>query len=267
MNLGPALTSETMYRGASGSVTWEGRIVPDASEFAEFVRGPVSKRVRDEEAETEFESELGALATTGMATEHLERLLRAVPEPQASDIGEAIAEVILTQDEDRKVYWPWNTVRDRKTPRASLPGADLVGFCRKDGVVLLLFGEVKTSADQSVPPRVMSGTSGMPWQLEKSARRLDIHHALLLWLQRRCMDAEQRALFQSAVARYLDSDGREFLLVGVLLRDTDPAEADVAGRARELADVLTAPTRTEITAWYMPVPIADWPKLMQGGTS
>ena len=49
-----------------------------------------------------------------------------------------------------RVDWPWNTVRNRRTPRASLPGADLVGFYRENDTVLLLFGEVKTSSDTTV---------------------------------------------------------------------------------------------------------------------
>ena len=82
-----------------------------------------------------------------MATEFVERLLKAVPEPEGWEVGEALAECALERDSGREVHWPWNTVRDRRTPRASLPGTDLVGFCRQGATVLLLFGEVKTGED------------------------------------------------------------------------------------------------------------------------
>jgi hypothetical protein len=204
------------------------------------------------------------MATTGMATDFVEKLLRAVPEEKSWAIGEALAECVLTDDETREVCWPWNLVRDRRTPRASLPGADLVGFCKEGDTVLLLFGEVKTSSDARTPPNVMNGSGGMAWQLEEEATRLDIQHALLKWLRARCEAAEHRQLYQAAVQRYVQSGGKEILIVGILLRDTQPNELDVAVRAKTLATKLSSPTRIEITAWYLPVPLEDWPDLLHG---
>ena len=86
----------------------------------------------------------------------MENLLRAVPGEKSWTVGEALAECILADDETREICWPWNFVRDRRTPRASLPGADLVGFCKEGGSVFLLFGEVKASSDKSTPPNVMN---------------------------------------------------------------------------------------------------------------
>lgn len=191
--------------------------------------------------------------------------MRAVPEEQAWAVGEALAECVLADDENREVCWPWNLVRDRRTPRASLPGADLVGFCKEGESVLLLFGEVKTSSDTGTPPGVMNGSGGMAWQLEEEATRLDIQHALLKWLRSRCNAPQHRELYQAAVQRYVQSVGKEILLVGILLRDTEPNELDVTARAKALAAKLGSPTRIEITAWYLPVPIKDWPALLQGG--
>ncbi|MYA91718.1 MAG: hypothetical protein F4094_02155 [Synechococcus sp. SB0672_bin_6] len=141
-------------------------------------------RCADEESG--FAADLRGLATTDMATDQVERLLRAVPDPKGWEIGEALAECVLREDSNYEMHWPWNTVRDRRTPRASLPGADLVGFCRLDGAVWLTFGEVKTSSEVKAPPNVMSGGSGMGWQLEGSAKRPDIQRTLLQWLHTRC---------------------------------------------------------------------------------
>lgn len=109
----------------------------------------------------------------------------------------------------------------------------------------------------------MTGSGGMEWQLKEEATRLDIQHALLKWLRARCQSAEHRALYRAAVHRYVQSFGREILLVGVLLRDTEPDERDVSARAKALAERLGEPTRIEITAWYLPVPIKDWPALLE----
>jgi len=261
MSYAASLDCSVSYSGCRGSAGWEGRVVHDSADFAEYVREVVCPRVAD--AGSSFASDLRGLASTGMATEFVERLLNAVPEPKDWEIGEAFAECALGSDSDREVHWPWNTVRDRRTPRASLPGADLVGFLREDDTALLLFGEVKTSSDRRAPPGVMNGGSGMAWQLEQSATRLDIQHALLKWLHARCGTHPYRGLFEKAVGRYLGSEGKDLLLVGVLVRDTEPSEADLKARGQTLAVRLPAPTRIELIAWYLPVPIAEWQRLLQ----
>jgi hypothetical protein len=265
MSNAASLGCSISYSGCKGSASWEGRVVYDDAAFTQYVREVVRPRVAD--ADSSFASDLRGLATTGMETEFVERLLNAVPEPKDWEIGEALAECALRSDSGREVHWPWNTVRDRRTPRASLPGADLVGFFREDDTVLLLFGEVKTSWDTSAPPGVMNGGSGMAWQLEQSATRLDIQHALLKWLHARCGGPPYRDLYEKAVARYLKSEGKDLLLVGVLIRDTAPSERDLKARGEALAVTLPAPTRIELIAWYLPVPIAEWPELLQEGAS
>lgn len=260
-----ALTSTVRYSGSYGSAAWIGREVSDREHFTAFLRDVVRSRVSD--AQSGFEADLRGLATTNMATEQVERLLRAVPDPAGWEIGEALAECALQTDSGRQIDWPWNTVRDRRTPRASLPGTDLVGFCTAQEDVLLVFGEVKTSSATSAPPNVMYGGSGMAWQLEESAKRLDIQRTLLQWLYTRCSAEPFRGMYQRAVSRFLSSGGKDLLIIGVLIRDTEPNEADFQGRAKALASKLPSPTRIELFAWYLPVSIADWPALLQEESS
>ena len=260
-----ALAPEIRYSGSKDSAQWRGHVVVDEDRFKSYVAGRVKARMEDDEAQGQFAAELHGMATTGMATEFVETLLQAVSEEKSWAVGEALAECVLADDETREVCWPWNLVRDRRTPRASLPGADLVGFCKEGDAVLLLFGEVKTSSDASTPPNVMNGSGGMAWQLKNEATDLNIQHALLKWLRARCASAEHQALYQAAVHRYVQSLGKEILLVGILLRDTEPNELDVTARAKVLAKSLGSPTRIEITAWYLPVPIKDWPALLHVG--
>lgn len=255
------LASKILYQGHAGSARWEGRHVPDVKRFTGFVREVVRPRVADEGSS--FEPDLRGLATTGMATEFVERLLKSVPDPEGWEIGEALAECALKTDSGREVHWPWNTVRDRRTPRASLPGTDLVGFLRQGETVLLLFGEVKTSSDVGTPPNVMYGGSGMTWQLQESAKRLDVQRTLLQWLHVRCLGEPYRELYEKAVSRYLESGGKELLIVGVLIRDVQPNEADLQSRGKELSKKLESPTRVELIAWYLPVPIAEWAQLLK----
>ena len=184
MTNGVTLGSRVEYLGNEQTVRWQGRVVDDAEQFKNYMQEVVHPRVTD--VQSLFDSTLRSLATTGMATEFLEKLLKAVPNPESWEIGEALAECALRDEMDGQIFWPWNTVRDRRTPRASLPGADLVGFYCEEEKVFLLFGEVKTSSDTNTPPSVMQGGSGMVWQLERSATCLDIQFSLLKWLHARC---------------------------------------------------------------------------------
>lgn len=256
-----SLGSKSCYQGKAASAIWEGRQVVDVSSFKTFLKNVVQPRIAD--ADSSFESDIQGLATTGMATQFIERLLASVPEPEGWEVGEALAECALQSDSGREVHWPWNTVRDRRTPRASLPGTDLVGFFCENDTVLLLFGEVKTSSDKSTPPNVMYGGSGMTWQLEESARRLDMQRTLLQWLHARCKSDLHKDLYEKAVQRYLSSQGAEILVFGVLIRDTVPNELDLKSRISTLAGKLDSKTRIDAIAWYLPVPISDWPALLK----
>jgi len=260
----PSLPAKICYQGSHQAARWAGYQVDDGGTFRNFLTGPVRERVKDAEVQDEFRVELRGLATTGMATEFLERFLKAVPEERPWEVGEALAECLLEHDTQREVVWPWNSVRDRRTPRASLPGADLVGFCRQGNTVRLVFGEVKTSSDKRTPPGVMKGGSGMTWQLEANATRDDVRLSLLEWLRPRCTTDELVGLYHAAVGGFLQSQGKAILIIGALLRDTVPDQRDIAGRAATLAGKLDAPTEVDVVAWYLPVPIAEWPALIQG---
>lgn len=261
-----ALPAAIAYSGVEGTAIWEGYDVLNEVAFRAFLAGPVARRAKDDMAREPFENELRGLATTGMGTQYLERFLAAVPGEEGWEVGEAFAETVLAEDANRDIIWPWNERRDRRTPRASLPGADLVGFCRDAQGFALLFGEVKTSSDAQVPPQVMYGRSGMTWQLENNATNLGVQHSLLKWLRARCLTPDMVAVYREAVGRYLNSSGKDMLIVGVLLRDTGSDEKDIKSRAQYLARHLVSPTRVEISAWYLPVPIADWAAELGGAT-
>lgn len=251
------------FSESSGCVTWEGKIIVDADEFNAYLRGPVRSRLIDQGNSQQFEADLQALATTGMAIDTLRQILMA-PETEREpwEVGEALAECLL--EEMHNVKWPWNMVRDRRTPKASLPGADLVGFIITTSGTLLLFGEVKTSNDISNPPNVMYGRSGMISQLDNLANNCQNRNCLIKWLYHRCKNAEFGPLFQEAVTQYLHSGGQDFVLFGLLMRDTNPHILDLQNRAIELASVVANPTKVELNAWYLPTPINQWPSLVAG---
>lgn len=251
---------ERIYPADETILQWRGLQIVDPAEFDLFLRGPVRARVADASFASAIEQDLQALATTEMETTTLQEVLSASPPPLDWEIGEAMAECLL--EDEFGVSWPWNENRDRKTPRASLPGADLVGFLGAEDDAVFLFGEVKTSTDANCPPGVMAGRSGLSHQIDTLAANMQIHKALLMWLAARCKSTDYWAMYQAAFKRYLQSGGKDVALVGVLLRDTPPHQDDLRARGQRLA--AAGPTRPSIRldAWYAPRPIAEWAELV-----
>ncbi|RVU44717.1 hypothetical protein EA187_09240 [Lujinxingia sediminis] len=260
----PELNARIDYSGAQGCTVWVGYVVEDKSAFRQFLAGPVHERGADAEFNNAWEKEIKALDSTGMSSTFLEDFLGASVEEKSWEIGEALAETVLATDAERTVVWPWNEARDRKTPRASLPGADLVGFVEDHLGVKLILGEVKTSYDAKTPPSVMSGRTGMGWQLADTAASLTILKTLFKWLRARCLSDVLLVMYHQALKRFLTSDGKDLAIVGVLLRDTVPDERDIKGRATFLAGMLATPTQVELSAWYLPEKIVDWPEISRG---
>ena len=128
------------FSSNEGQVSWSGKCVENETEFKAFLTGPTRSRIFDEEQHTRYEADLRALTTTGMASDTITRLLASEPEKESWEIGEALAECLL--EEERGVKFPWNSDRDKRTPKASLPGADLVGFIENGDEVVLVLGEV-----------------------------------------------------------------------------------------------------------------------------
>ncbi|MFB8017284.1 hypothetical protein ACFC36_01825 [Streptomyces rubiginosohelvolus] len=219
--------------------------------------GPWAERVGDLESSAAMIEELRALATTDMAIATVGGLLASEVEPLPWEVGEALAEVLL--EHWHSVVWVWNTVRDRRTRRASLPGADLVGLSVIDGSATLLFGEVKSSSDAAAPPGVVYGKSGLIQQLERLTDKDADHFTLMRWLRSRCSTAEHVALYKAAAARYVHSQGRDIHLVGCLIRDTSPNERDVSVRGTALARTVVEPMKALLTSWYLPATMASWP--------
>lgn len=151
------LAVQAAYPNDAAIIHWRGTVFTDPAGFDLFLQGQVRARVTDQHFEAQLAQDLQALATTEMATATLQSLLNSTVAPLDWEIGEAIAECLL--EDEFGVNWPWNENRDRKTPRASLPGADLVGLLDDGHGAVFLFGEVK--------PRPMPTP---PWRAGRTKR-------------------------------------------------------------------------------------------------
>jgi len=249
------LVTTQVYPAEGIDQCWRGVSIDDANEFDVYLRGPVWDRVSDSQFEVDLAQDLQALATTDMATQTLESLLQAGVPPLDWEIGEAMAECLLR--DEMGAVWPWNENRDRKTPKASLPGADIVGFIEEGDDTIFLFGEVKTSSHAGTPPGVMNGRSGLAHQIDTLATTQGHHFALIKWLKARCTTDDLRARFETAAQRYLTSGGTDFAIIGVLLRDTVANQDDLRTRGQTFGGGPIQP-RIRLDAWYTPRPIAGW---------
>jgi len=255
------------YAGQDRQVSWAGVQMNDGDDFTQLLATEVAARVHDEEGASDFEAHLRGLATTGFQQESLQALLDATPqEGRDWAIGEALAEVHLSQEHG--IQWPWNSERDKRTPLASLPGADLVGLMADDDGAILALGEVKCSSEAQNPPQVMSGRSGgMAHQLDVLANDLGLLNTLLRWLFPRCKGTAHEATFNQAMQRLLQSGNRAIALFGVLVRDTVPNQKDLSARGSTLAGRLQAPTSCRLKALHLPCPISQLPARITGGGS
>lgn len=254
------------YTEQDRQVSWTGVQMNDGDDFSQFLTTEVAARVHDEEGSSKFEVHLRGLATTGFQRESLQALLDAAPlEERDWAIGEALAEAHLTQKHN--IDWPWNSERDKRTPLASLPGADLVGLMADDDGALLALGEVKCSSEAKNPPQVMSGRSGMANQLDRLADDLELLNTLLRWLFPRCKGTAHESNFNQAMTRLLQSGNRAIALFGILIRDTEPNKQDLRSRGLHLAGRLQAPTTCYLKALHLPCPINQLPARIKGGES
>ena len=132
--------------------------------MSDLTAGPLRERAIDEAFTLELIDEMLALDSTDMANQVLAEFLSGDPPPLDWQIGEAVAEVLLK--EWHGAIWIWNASRDRKTAKASLPGADLSGFVSEQGQVCFLFGEVKLEPR----PKLATKCSLRALGAERSAR-------------------------------------------------------------------------------------------------
>ena len=252
---------QRVFYSENGSVSWEGKAAVDGEEFIGFLQGPVASRLNDEEGKQTFTDHLYSLSLTGMGQKALEEVLEAeIPEMRDWTAGEALAEAVL--ESDHNVIFPWNMERDKRNPYASLPGADIVGFQKDGDSFRLAVGEVKSSSETKSPPQVLYGKSGMTHQLEKLANDLETIYQLIEWLLFRVKKTKYENAFNKACERYLNSNKRDLVLFGILVRDQEPRESDLESRAFALAEILNVPTQCCLIALYLPWSITQLPKMI-----
>lgn len=240
--------TSTHYELGSPPVTGAGLGVSEEL-LDEELSGPAAALVFDEAGIRDLGRLLDGLADTDFSRKNLDALLADGPAPEDWRVGEALAERYLTECHD--CHFPWPDGRDERRRGSSLPGADLVGFQRRDGRERFAFGEVKTSSHAAYPPGTVYGRHGLQRQMEDLRNRRDVRDGLVCYLGHRAHQAAWRDRYQAAAAVYLN-DTCEVRLFGLLVRDVEPHENDLRARAGSLANGCPDSMMIALIALYLP---------------
>lgn len=251
---------EDAYRHDGPVLRVHGRRNTSTHEFRRFVQSRVRDRLRRADAREQLREYVTELTSTGFATANLGALSAEEVALAPWEIGEVLAEVLLEETEGADFPWPpsW----DKRSATASLPGPDLIGFLGDDGSECFLFGEVKTSDADDVHASVIHGDDGLRRQIERLLTSEDRRQLLISWLCVRAKGRDWKPRFDRCLAVYL-ANPSQGAVVAVLLRGREPSEVDLQP-VRSAVEDLASPYRRILLGYYLPVPIAELPEVLEG---
>lgn len=183
----------------------------------------VSAKLAESDGAEQLRQHLIELETTGFDLRGLLGQIESSPRAKGWEIGEAFAETAL--EDGHEAMFPWATGLDKRSRKASLPGADLVGL-QRHASPRFVFGQVKSSSEDRVPPQVVNSTPDClrNQMIQLRHCRAD-QQQLISWLLVRMRGTDWEAAFNEALNRYSEGD---LWLVGVLVSGRrDPVEADL----------------------------------------
>jgi hypothetical protein len=243
-----------VYRADSASVLARGYLYAQAD-----LDDARTKRLRavltDEIGRDEIADLYNGLELTEFGQHNVVETLKLIPEEDHSRgwrEGEALAEAWLTDHKHCEFPWPFN--RDLRHPRASMPGAELLGFTGEVDQARFAFGQVKTSKETQTPPQVVNrGDKCLIKQAIQLRDDAKIKKTVVDYLAYRARTGPVWApKFRAAACRYFNSGTMEIALFGVLVRDVPPAHLDLHGAAANLAEGCHSSTRIELCGLYLP---------------
>jgi len=218
-------------------------------DFKDYLHNRVKKQFFDTQWTQQLVGEGQEIEETGFSPDNLFKIFESQAVPDTWRIGETLAECVLEDYKNHKFYYA--SSRDQKNPNSSQTGADLVGICDMEDNKYFVFGEVKTSSDQRIPPNVFYGDKGMSQQLENLKLKARKRHALVRWFWSKAINAggEFKKNCKKALVSYTDSN-KKVKLIGVLVRDTSPNKKDLCARAKALNHDIPAEMKIELLAIY-----------------
>lgn len=237
----------------------------EKQEIATLFQGKVKSRLLDTPQRNDLLNNLNTLLQdtgfeqSGTLLVDIQYLQNQRVEVQDFRIGEALAEVVLENNFKCRFYW--NELRDARNPKGNKTGADLVGFIEIENNVLFIFGEVKTSSEQKSPPQVMTNPAGMEKQLLDLYCNKDKRLILISYIQNKLNlnnNTNFKNDFYAAIKQYYTKNVCNYILYGILVRDTKPDENDLKSSYERLITKISEAAALNLLALYVPIPKNDW---------
>lgn len=227
----------------------------------------------DKDETDKFKGDLSALIQESGFTPNQQLLidLQALDKIHPGDlrdwrIGEAFAHVILEEHFNVRFYW--NERRDVRNPKGNKTGADLNGFIEIDNSVLFLFGEVKTSAENRYPPKVMINNDGIEKQLTDLIKNSEKRRFLIQYLANKTRSFDDTHPFKRdykmAFENYYNySSSNNFQLIGVLVRHKVKSDNKDVSKSYEKIKAKIDKAGLKLIALYLPMPLEEFKSLLQ----
>ena len=239
------------------------------TEFEQVLVGPVHDNLIDSEVVEAMLSELTGLSETGFSeSESLLADIQTLKNPTPDDlrdwrIGETLAEVTLEKKFNCRFHW--NELRDSRNPNGNKTGPDLVGFFEIDDSVFFLFGEVKTSSEDSRPPQVMTKLDGIENQLINLFCSNHKRQILIAYLKSKTLDLPDEHAFKKDFKLALRSyygHISSYQLIGVLVRDILPDPNDITISFNRIKNTILNPIGLKLIALYTPIKKDAWREII-----
>jgi len=244
-----------VYRADAHPVLARGYQYTD-EEFGSARAGRLRTLLSDAQGRAGLASLYGSLSLTDFGRENVETALREPEQEEHSRgwrEGEALGEAWLVDHKSCAFPWPFN--RDLRNPRASMAGAELVGFAGNSvEQVRLAFAQVKTSKEAQSPPQVVTkGDTSLIGQVKELRDNEFTTRTLVNYLgYRAALDLSFQEKYKAAATKYFDSGVTAIAIFGVLVRDVAPDKKDLAGAATTLKSGAGVGATIELIGIYLP---------------
>jgi len=223
----------------------------DPAYFGLLMRSAVRSRVLDTPGVEKVAPLFPGLETSLFDDAAIRRVLESQTPGRFWQVGEALAAVLL--ESHHGCLFPWPPCRDARETQGSPTGPDLVGFRELEGRTFMAFGEIKTSNDGSIPPRIVTNSKdGLIRQVKNLLVDADRRGQLIKYLAFHAVNQEWQSKFRTATSIYFSRADQHYYVIGALVRDVVANQADRMPRSASLVDLCQSGASLEMYAWYLP---------------
>jgi len=247
---------KTEYMLTEDNIKIEGYSISD-DDCRTYFAERVSSKIAESDGADQLKAYITDMARTGFDADGLLSQIKELPQVKDWEAGEAFAESVL--EDKHEAMFPWETGWDKRVGSASLPGSDIVGFQGKKEP-RLVFGEIKSSSEQRVPPQnVNTGSDCLREQIKHLRHTPSARSQLLKWLLLRVKETNWEPVFKEALQRYSE---KRYWLTGVLVSGgRTSTEKDLTGICADIGHLLNEGEVT-LLAYYLPFTKDKWPELL-----